>query len=213
MPRSRTPLTRDRILQTALNIVDEQGLDGLSMRKLAAELDVEAMSLYNHVKDKDDLLNGLTNLVLSGIELPDERLSWQKTLEYFAASIYQAFLKHPSLVTVIESYAPGDLHVLQGMERALLALEKAGLKPREQVNAFRGLVAMCLGFVLAHTRGLTSSKQEAEAQWAQWTSEPWDKANLSHLARFAPYFQETHPDEDFKFMLRAYLEFIKRKGQ
>jgi AcrR family transcriptional regulator len=212
MPRSRPPLTRDKILETALTIVDTQGLAGLSMRKLAAELQVEAMSLYNHVKDKDDLLNGLTNLVLSRIAQPTEQLAWPKMLEYFAVSLYQAFLEHPALVTVLESSQPASLRVLQGMERVLLALKESGLSPREQVSAFRGLVAMCLGFVLAHTQGLTSSKLKTEAHWAQWDGQHFTNSHLPQLVELAPYFQETHADEDFRFMLRAYLQALQVKS-
>ncbi len=102
MSRSRPPLTRDEILETALKLVDEGGLEALSMRKLAAELKVDAMSLYNHVRDKDDLLHGLTNLVLGGIKQPEQDLSWRETLEYFAVSLYQALVEHPALVRVIE---------------------------------------------------------------------------------------------------------------
>lgn len=211
MPRSRPPLTRDEILETALKIVDEQGLEGLSMRKLAAQLKVEAMSLYNHVKDKNDLLNGLANLVLSRINQPDERLSWQQTLEYFAVSLYGVFLEHRALVRIIEQAELGTPQVLRGMERVLLALDESGLSPREQVSAFRGLVAMCLGFVDAHTLGLTASKEEAQAQWENWDSQQFTGSGLPYLAKMAPYFQETHADDDFRFMLRVYLEALESK--
>lgn len=70
MPTKRAPLTRELVLETALKILDEQGMDGLSMRKLASALHVEAMSLYNHVKNKNDLLNGIVDLVLSALNSP-----------------------------------------------------------------------------------------------------------------------------------------------
>jgi len=208
MSRSRPPLTRDEILETALKLVDEGGLEALSMRKLAAELKVEAMSLYNHVRDKDDLLHGLTNLVLGGIKQPEQDLSWRETLEYFAVSLYQALLEHPALVRVIEQVEPASPRVLEGMERVFTALDQSGLNPREQVSAFRGLVAMCLGFVNAHTLGLTASREEAQAQWERWNSEQFTGSGLPYLVKIAPYFQETHADEDFRFMLRAYLEAL-----
>ena len=69
MPK-RTPLNRERVLRAAVALADEAGIDALSMRRLGQELGVEAMSLYNHVANKDDLLNGITDLVLGEIELP-----------------------------------------------------------------------------------------------------------------------------------------------
>ncbi len=94
------------------------------------------------------------------------------------------------------------------MERVFTALDQSGLNPREQVSAFRGLVAMCLGFVNAHTLGLTASREEAQAQWERWNSEQFTGSGLPYLVKIAPYFQETHADEDFRFMLRAYLEAL-----
>ena len=67
----RTPLNRERVLRAAVALADEAGIESLSMRRLGQELGVEAMSLYNHVANKDDLLNGITDLVLGEIELPD----------------------------------------------------------------------------------------------------------------------------------------------
>src|SRR5919106_1808418 len=67
--RGRAPLSRERVLRTAIRLADQGGIEALSMRKLGQELGVEAMSLYNHVASKDDLLDGITDLVLSEIEL------------------------------------------------------------------------------------------------------------------------------------------------
>ena len=209
--KKRPALTRDLILQTALTILDSQGADGLSMRKLAAALDVEAMSLYNHVKDKQDLLGGLVDLVLSRIELPDQPQSWSQRLETIATKLYEALIQHPALVLVISSEQgqPSDLRVLQGMDSIVAALAESGLSPHQQVSAFRGLLAMCFGFVFTHTQGLSSTKQQAERVWAAWDSGQWDSAALPHLARLAPQFLQTHADDDFRFMLNAYLTALR----
>lgn len=171
------------------------------------------MSLYNHVRDKDDLLHGMVNLVLGQIPQPAEELGWPETVASFARSLYAALLAHPTLVTVIELVEPASGQVLAGMERVLLALRAAGLSPREQVSAFRGLVALVLGFVLAHTRGLTGSKEQAQAQWEQWNSQAFTSSERPYLVEIAPYFQETHADEDFAFVLEAYLNALRAKAQ
>ena len=208
MPKKRAPLTREFVLETALNILDEQGMDGLSMRKLASALHVEAMSLYNHVQNKNDLLNGVVDLVLARIELPDAALPWRERLEASAVKIYEAFIQHPTLVILISSEQVNP-NVMQGADSIIAALAEAGLPPLRQVNAFRGLLAMCFGFVLTHTQGFSTTKEMAQQEWDQADTSQWDADTLPHLANLAPYFLQTHADDDFQFMLRAYLDAIQ----
>ena len=76
-PRSdRSPLTRERVLLAAIELADRDGLDGLSMRRLGQELGVEAMALYRHVRDKDDLLDGIIEVVVGQIERPKPAKDW-----------------------------------------------------------------------------------------------------------------------------------------
>jgi TetR/AcrR family transcriptional regulator, tetracycline repressor protein len=210
MSRTQTPLTRDRILEEALIILDEQGFSGLSMRKLAHSLGVEAMSLYNHIKDKQDLLDGLCDRVLASIEAPELSLPWRDRLEIIAMRLYSALLQHPALVIVLasEQGKPGDLKVIQGMDIIAAALAESGLSPQKQVSAFRGLLAICFGFVLAHTQGLSKTKEQAQVGWSQWDSHKWSEAAHPHLFHLAPQFLITSADDDFKFMLNAYLSAL-----
>jgi TetR/AcrR family transcriptional regulator, tetracycline repressor protein len=214
MTRTGSPLTREHILQTALRIMDEQGLDGLSMRKLAAELGVEAMSLYNHVKDKRDLLDGLTDLALASLPSPDSSLPWDTRLEALAQGLYEALLRHPALALVLsaEQGFPRDIHVLRAMDSAIAALGEAGLEPTQRVNAYRGLLALILGSVFAHTQGLSKTRAQAQADWDQAGSRTWEAATLPHLAGLAPAFTQTYAEDDFQFMLKAYLSYLRGLG-
>ncbi len=211
MAKTSIPLTRERILQAALRILDGQGLDGLSMRKLAAELGVEAMSLYNHVKDKRDLLDGLTDLALASLPVPEDALPWDARLETLALGLYQALIAHPTLALVLgsEQGFPRDAHVLRGMDSAIAALSQAGISPTQQVNAYRGLLALCLGSVFAHTQGLSKTRAQAQADWDQAGARRWDAASLPHLAALAPAFTQTYAEDDFHFMLNAYLSYLR----
>ena len=95
MPKPRrTPLTRERVLRAAVALADESGIESLSMRRLGQELGVEAMSLYNHVANKDDLLNGITDLVLREIDLP-EAGDWKEALRRHAISAHDVLVSHP----------------------------------------------------------------------------------------------------------------------
>lgn len=122
--KARTPLTRERVLKVALGMVDRGGLDALSMRKLASKLGVEAMSLYHHVANKDDLHDGLVELVLAEIELPPPGTPWREAMRQRARSARQVFLKHPGAAVLVEScvtmtptrlrYADGVIGLLMG---------------------------------------------------------------------------------------------------
>lgn len=208
----RVPLTRSQIVEAALEILDQDGPDALSMRRLAAHLGVEAMSLYNHVGNKRDLLEAVVNLVLARIPLPDKSLPWRERLEMIVMALYRALLARPSLVILLanETAALGDPDVLASMESILEALAESGLAADRQVSAFRGMIAMCFGFVVAHTRGFSSTKAESEASWSQWDGAKWQEASLPHLARLAPFFLSTRADDDLRFMLTAYLDALQR---
>ena len=90
-PESREPLSRERVLGAAVLLADEDGLESLSMRKLGQRLGVEAMSLYNHVANKDDLLDGMVDLVVSEIDLPSGAVDWKEAMRRRAVSAQAVF--------------------------------------------------------------------------------------------------------------------------
>ena len=89
------PLSRERVLQAALRLVDDGGLEALSMRKLALELGVQAMSLYNHVANKDDIIDGLVEIVVGEIEVPSFDLDWKTAMRRRSTSAHAMLLRHP----------------------------------------------------------------------------------------------------------------------
>src|SRR4051812_28096685 len=93
--RARVPLTREKVLTAALRMADKGGIAALSMRKLAQALKVEAMSLYNHVAGKEQILDGLVELVAGEIELPRSGLGWQEAMRQRALSAHAALTRHP----------------------------------------------------------------------------------------------------------------------
>src|SRR3954465_16050253 len=91
---TRIPLSRDRILRAALELADEGGIESLSMRKLGQTLGFEAMSLYNHVASKDDLVDGILDLVLAEMEPPSPAKEWDEAVRSSAVSMHQALRRH-----------------------------------------------------------------------------------------------------------------------
>src|SRR5215212_9698714 len=104
---TRTPLSRDRILEAALELADQGGIEALSMRKLGQALGFEAMSLYNHVGGKDDLIDGLLDLVLDESELPAPGGDWDAAVRSSAVSVHAALRRHPWATAAL--MAPGRL--------------------------------------------------------------------------------------------------------
>ena len=98
------------------------------------------------------------------------------------------------------------------MDAAVGARGEAGLSAGQQVSAFRGMIALCFGFTLAHTRGFSVSKAEAEEAWALWDPAPLENAGLPNLSKLAPQFLKTHADDDLRFMLNAYLAALAQNG-
>ena len=91
----RVPLNRERVLRAAITLADSAGIEALTMRNLGKAVGVEAMSLYNHVANKDDILNGMFDLIVSEIELPSRHIDWKTALRQSAVSAHETLLRHP----------------------------------------------------------------------------------------------------------------------
>lgn len=211
--RKKAGLTRVRIAEAGLILLDRDGPEGLSMRKLAQELGVEAMSLYNHVRDKRQLLEDIVNLAVAQAPLPPATRPWRERLEVLVLGLYRALIAHPHTVMILsrEDAAIREPRALALIDAAAKALADAGLTPAAQVSAFRGLIALCFGFALAHTRGTTSTRAEAEAIWDRWDPSDFEASGFESLAKLAPQFLKTRANDDLRFMLAAYLDALEAR--
>src|SRR3954469_17467860 len=98
---ARIPLNRERVLHAAVAFADEHGIAALSMRKLGEALGVEAMSLYNHVANKDELLGGMVDVVFGEIDLPAGKADWKTAMRERAQSARRALRRHPWAITLM----------------------------------------------------------------------------------------------------------------
>ena len=144
----RTPLNRERVLRAAVALADEAGIESLSMRRLGQELGVEAMSLYNHVANKDDLLNGITDLVLGEIELPDGGEDWKSALRRHAISAHDVLVAHPWACRLALSPDTVSLASVRRADWMLQQLRDGGFSPEVTYHAYHALDAHILGFTL-----------------------------------------------------------------
>lgn len=148
----RRPLTRERVLQTALKLADKNGLAAVSMRALGQALGVEAMSLYNHVTNKDDVLDGIVDLVFAEFELPQDASSWQAAMRERARSIRAALSRHPWALGLLESRTNAGQSTLAHHDAVLGVLRRAGFSVAGAGHAFAALDAYIYGFILQEQR-------------------------------------------------------------
>lgn len=148
--KQRAKLTRDRVIDAALRIMDEEGLDAVSMRRVGRELGVEAMSLYHHVHDKEDLLLGIREQVLSRFLDPGTNGDWEVRARQAARSWRQILRAHPNIMVLISeskrfAMTPTSL---RPTETALRLLREVGLPEDDAVKAFCALGGFIVGFVM-----------------------------------------------------------------
>jgi AcrR family transcriptional regulator len=144
----RTPLSRERVLRAAVTLADESGIEALSMRRLGQALGVEAMSLYNHVANKDDLLDGIVELVLSEIDLPPGDGDWKADLRRSAISIHALLVRHPWACSLALSPARNVPFRIRYMEWMLGRLRGAGLSADVTYHGYHALDSHIMGFTL-----------------------------------------------------------------
>ncbi len=142
----REPLSRERVLRAGVDLADERGLERLSMRELGRVLGVEAMSLYNHVANKDDLLDGMVDLVIAEIEAPAADADWKDAMRRRAISARAAFARHPWAVRLVDTRASAGPARLRYFEAMIASLRRAGFSPGLAVDALSTLDGFVYGF-------------------------------------------------------------------
>ena len=181
--RSRTPLSRERILVTALALADTSGIESLTMRKLGEAVGVEAMSLYNHVPSKGDLLDGLIDLVFSEIELPSAADSWKTAMRQRAISARAVLSRHRWAIGLMESRTTPGPATLRHHDAVIGCFRQAGFPVELAAHAYSVLDSYIYGFALQEASLPFDTRQEtselAQAIVAQFPAEEYP-----HLAEF-----------------------------
>jgi AcrR family transcriptional regulator len=142
-------LTRERIVAAAVELIEREGVDAVSMRRIAAELGSGVMSLYNHVPSKDALLDGVAEQVMSGIDFSSEPgASWEDQVRAQARAFRQIARAHPRCTMVVVSRPNASATGLRPIEHALATLRGAGFTGDEAVRVVRAFVAYIVGSLL-----------------------------------------------------------------
>lgn len=177
-PVRPAPLSRDRVLRAAVDLVDHEGLDALTMRKLGSTLGVEAMSLYRHVRNKEAILEGIVDLVAAEIEVsPGDRETWQGLLRRRATASRGVFSRHPWAIGLLESRRVLGPNLLRSLDAALGSLRAAGFTIDAAAHALWLLDSFVYGHVIQET-----SRSEADDGAPEEMLEQLRSSGYPHLA-------------------------------
>src|SRR5450756_2219867 len=144
----REPLTRERVLQAAIKLADQGGLESLSMRKVGQELGVEAMALYYHFKNKDEVLDNMIDLVFSEIDLPPSGADWKTAMRQRAISAREVLSRHRWAIGLMESRANPGPATLRHHDAVLGSLRAAGFSLEMAAHVYSLLDSYLYGFAL-----------------------------------------------------------------
>jgi AcrR family transcriptional regulator len=205
----RPALTRDRILEAALRMADEGGLESLSMRKLGQALGVEAMSLYNHVANKDDVIDGILDLVLAETEPPSPSEDWDVAIRASAISVHDALRRHRWAGSLLTSRArPARLTY---MDSLLGRLREAGFSADATFTMYHVLDGHIFGFSLWENSHVYTAEQVA--QMAELFERTITPEAYPHLREHAEQHFAEGPHREassFEFALDLILDGLKK---
>jgi TetR/AcrR family tetracycline transcriptional repressor len=210
---SREPLTRERVIEAALRIMDEEGLESVSMRRVAREVGVEAMSLYHHVEDKEDLLDAICERVMADFEFPERTGAWAEDCRRGARSWRRLLRKHPNVMRLFaEERGPvRSIDSMRPMEYALRLLRDAGLSDRDTAQAFHAFGGYIQGFVMMELGSIASGADEEHMKaHAELAAQLPDEFGV--LRAVSRYFAECGPDEQFEFGLDLLIRGLEAKA-
>ena len=208
--QGRERLTRDRIIEAALRVMDAEGLEAVTMRRIGRELGVEAMSLYNHVQDKDDILEGVTDRVMNEFEFPAPTGRWTDDARAMSREWRRLLSLHPSVCQLLaERHKPLEgLATFRAMDSALGVLRRAGLSTRDAAQAFNAMGGYILGFVMME-QGLMLGNDDDHARQHDLAMDALQGSGLVNVMECFPHFTDCTTDQQFDFGLDLMIRGIQ----
>jgi AcrR family transcriptional regulator len=186
------PLNRERALQVALVVADDDGLEAVTMRRLARELGVEAASLYHHVKGKNQILDGLVDIVAAEIERPLPSTDWRATISERAHRTRAGLRRHPWAVSLMASRTSPGPATLALLETGIQCFRVGGFSVLQAAHAISVVDSYVHGFVL----------QEVNLPFR----------DESELAAMTGAIMETFPSSDFPYLFEMTVEYVLKPG-
>lgn len=205
---TRATLTRDRVIEAGVAYADAHGIDDMSMRKLGAELGVEAMSLYNHVDDKADLFNGMIDYVFGSIELPDPSRDWKDQTRQVGRAAMEQFGEHNWVVFLLMQQGNTGPGSLRFMDHVVGVLLDAGFSESDTHHAWQMLASHTMGYAFQSAQAPAMMEGEyakLEAQMAQLA------VDFPNVARIAPNLAQCAYDREYMFGLEIIIDGLESR--
>jgi len=204
---TRAPLNRERIIDAAVRFADEHGADELSMRKLGAELGVEAMSLYNHVANKDEILDGMIDHVFTTIPLPDPKEDWRVSVRSTGLAAMEQFTAHPWVVSLLMQRGNFGNASLVFMNQVLGILRAAGFSDEDTHHAWQMLASHTMGYAFQQSSGIPHEKD--------WNGLEEQLSRLGdrfpHVVALAPLLADCEFGSEYAFGLEIIISGLEAR--
>jgi AcrR family transcriptional regulator len=203
-------LSRKRVIAVAMDVIEREGIEALSMHRLATVLGCSVVSLYYYVPSKAALLDGVADAVMSSIELPpagvpaSEATCWPQQIRAQAMTFREIARQRPRCALAVVSRRPSSTATLRPVESALATLSDAGFSHRESVRIIRALIAYVIGSVLGES-GVAADLDADDGEVRRPRLRPRE---FPHLAALAAEGAARNPDADFEFGLDLLLSSV-----
>ncbi|MEX1093996.1 MAG: TetR/AcrR family transcriptional regulator [Acidimicrobiia bacterium] len=208
---SRPPLTKDRILQAAVDLADREGLGALTMRRLGAELGFEAMSLYKHVANKEEILDGMVEVIVGQIAIPDPGADWREAMRRRAISAREVLSKHSWVIGLLNARGLSGPAAMRYLNAILGNLMSAGFPIEDAAHAFSLLDCYVYGHVIQETTMAPNTPDDPTE------SEPTapDRTAMSEYPHLVAMYEHAQTfeytfDGEFRFGLELILDGLER---
>jgi hypothetical protein len=189
---SRAPINRDGALVRAVAVADGEGIEAVTMRRLARELGVEAASLYHHVSGKDEILDGLVDIVAAEIELPSRADGWRPAIRQRAHNTRAVLRRHPWAVALMASRTTPGPATLRLLDAGIACFREGGFSVRSAAHAISAVDSYVHGFVL----------QEVNLPFH----------DESELAAMTGAIMDEFPKADFPYLFELTVEHVLQPG-
>jgi len=201
-------LTREAIVATALNVIDEEGLSGLSVRKLGGKLGVQGMALYYHFTSKTAIIDALVARLMSEVDLAAHEPDWAERLRAIHDSQRRVLLGHPNLLPAAISRPFNTPQAARVTDVVLEVLLTAGFDDKEALHACQTLRAYVLGYILTETVGLLGDPPSWDNR-DRMSPPDYVEHGLTHLLEVAPAAELIDHDEEFAAGLAAVIDGLR----
>lgn len=199
-------MSRRRVLEEAVRFADREGLEALTMRKLGAELGVEAMSLYNHVPNKGALLDGMVEVLLGELEIPPRTRDWEERIREGYRAFRRLAHEHPNVFPLLVNRPPETMDGVWLVEEFLQTLREAGFGREAALHAFRSLSSYSFGYAMAEIRGFA-----LEPDGSRLGARRLSPEEFPNLCELGPQLERVDHDAEFEFGLDLLLSGLRSR--